>query len=398
MSDTKLAIDGGTPVRNKETLPYGHQQVDDADIQAVVDVLRGDWLTTGPAVDAYEKAFAEYVGAKYAVAVSSGTAALHTAAHVAGICDNDEVITSPLSFAASANCVLYCGGRPVFADVQPETGNIDPAKVEALINKNTKAIIAVDYAGQPADYDELITIAKRHGLVLIDDAAQALGSSYKGSRIGSIVPLTTFSTHPVKSVATGEGGVITTDDPEMAEHLRTFRSHGITTDARAREKSGDWFYEMKDLGYNYRIPDILCALGKSQLTKLDDWIDRRHVIAKQYDEVFADIAAVHPLTIKEDRETARHLYVIRLDPDLLKVDRRQVFKALRAEGIGVNVHHIPVYLHPYYQDLGYQKMLCPETEKLYERIITLPLWPGMNEEDVLDTINAVEKVISAYCR
>lgn len=391
----KLAIDGGTPVRSS-SLPYGHQQISEDDIQAVVDVLRGEWLTTGPAVAAYEEAFAHCVGTKHAVAVTSGTAALHAAAHVAGIEPGDEVITSPLSFAASANCVLYCGGIPVFADVQPDTGLIDPAKVEASLTERTKAIIAVDYGGQPADYDELTELAQNHGLVLIDDAAQALGATYKGRKIGGVAPLTTFSTHPVKSVATGEGGVITTDDPELATRMRAFRSHGITRDAQARAAGGDWFYEMRELGYNYRIPDLLCALGRSQLVKLPPWIERRRAIAAQYDQAFKGLEAIAPLKIREDRQSAWHLYVIRLNLDLFKVGREQIFKALRAEGLGVNVHHIPVYWHPYYTRLGFARGLCPVTEDLYERIITLPLWPGMCAEDVRDTIEAVHKVVRAY--
>jgi len=391
----KLAIEGGNPVR-KVPLPYGHQWVDEADIQAVIEVLRSDWLTTGPKVAEYEEAFAKRVGASFAVAVNSGTAALHAAVFAAGIGPGDEVITTPITFAASANCVLYQGGRPVFVDVQPDTLNIDPEAVEAAITPRTKAIIAVDYTGQPADLDELRAIAESYGLILIEDAAHTLGATYMGRPVGSISDLTTFSTHPVKHITTGEGGMVTTDNKELAQKMRWFRNHGITTDHRQRAEKGGWFYEMVVLGYNYRLSDINCALGLSQLSKLDMWLERRREIAACYNSAFSEIPAITPLVQRSDRKSAWHIYVIQLNLERLRVGRAKVFTALWAEGIGVNVHYIPVYWHPYYRQLGYKKRLCPVAEAAYERLLTLPLFPAMSDKDIEDVIEAVRKVISAY--
>jgi perosamine synthetase len=392
---TRLAIDGGTPVR-ANMLPYGRQAVDEEDIEAVASVLRSDWLTTGPKVAEFEAAWSRIAGAPYAVAVSSGTAALHAAAFAAGIGPGDEVIVPALTFAASANCVLYQGGRPVFVDVQAGALNVDPAAVEAALTPRTRAIVAVDYAGQPADLDELRSVAGRHGLRLIEDAAHAVGAAYKGRAVGSISDLTTFSTHPVKHVTTGEGGLITTADETLARRLRWFRNHGITTDHRQRAEKGGWFYEMVDLGYNYRLPDINCALGLSQLRKLDTWLARRRAIAGTYHRAFAGLAAVQPLEVRSAREPAWHIYPILLDPARLRQDRAKVFAALRAENIGVNVHYIPVYWHPYYQRLGYRRGLCPVAEAAYERLITLPLFATMTDQDVDDVVAAVAKVVEAY--
>jgi perosamine synthetase len=393
----ELAIDGGTPVR-PTLLPYGRQSVDEADIAAVIEVLRGDWLTTGPKVGEYEAAWAERVSARYAVAVNSGTAALHAAVFAAGIGPGDEVIVPAMTFAASANCVLYQGGVPVFADVQSDTLNVDPMAAERVVTPRTRAILAVDYAGQPADLDELGDIARRHGLVLIEDAAHAAGATYQGRPIGALSHLTTFSTHPVKHVTTGEGGLITTDDGSLAQRMRWFRNHGITTDHRQRAEKGGWHYEMVDLGYNYRLPDINCALGLSQLRKMDSWLARRRAIAAQYHQAFSDLPAVQPLTIRPDREPAWHIYPVLLDQARLRADRAQVFAALREENIGVNVHYIPVYWHPYYVRRGYARGLCPAAEAAYERLITLPLFPAMNDTDVADVIEAVRKVTNAYRR
>jgi len=391
----KLAVDGGAPVR-QTLLPYGRQAVDEADITAVVEVLQSDWLTTGPKVAEFEMAWADRVDASDAVAVNSGTAALHAAVFAAGIGPGDEVIVTPLTFAASANCVLYQGGTPVFADVQSDTLNIDPGAVEAAITFRTRAIVAVDYSGQPADLDELGAIADRHNLVLIEDAAHAIGATYKGRTVGSISDLTTFSTHPVKHVTTGEGGLITTNDGQLAERMRWFRSHGITTDHRQRAEKGGWFYEMVVLGYNYRLPDINCVLGTSQLGKLDGWLVRRRAIAAHYVQAFADLPAVRSLAVRPDREPAWHIYPILLDLTHLRVDRAQVFAALRAENIGVNVHYIPVHLHPYYAQLGYERGLCPVAEDAYERLITIPLFPVMTDRDVEDVVSAVRKVVEVY--
>ena len=392
----RLAIDGGTPVR-EAMLPYGRQWVDEADIRAVVEVLRSDWLTTGPKVSEFEKVFADFVGVREAVAVSNGTAALHAAMYAVGVGLGDEVIVPPMTFAASANGVVFQGGMPAFADVDPDTLLLDPAQAEAKITPRTKAIVAVDYTGQPCDYDALRAIADRHGLILVADACHAIGGSYKGRPVGSLADLSTFSFHPVKHITTGEGGMITTDDPELARRMRVFRNHGITTDHRQREQRGSWFYEMVDLGYNYRMTDLQCALGMSQLRKLPGWVASRQEIARRYDAAFAEIPAVDPLRVRDDVSHAYHLYVIRLDLDRLRVDRARVFAALRAEGIGVNVHYIPVHLHPFYRErFATGPGLCPVAEAAYERLITLPIFPRMSDKDVDDVVAAVHKVVEAY--
>ena len=388
----KLAIDGGAPVRQK-MLPYGRQWLDEQDIAAVVEVLHSDWLTTGPKVDEFEQAFAEFVGAREAVAVSSGTAALHTSMYALDIGPGDEVIVPAMTFAASANCVVFQGGTPVFADVDEETLLLDPAQVEGKITPRTRAIIAVDYAGQPCDYDALQAIADRHGLALVDDACHAVGGSYQGRPVGTLAELNTFSFHPVKHLTTGEGGMVTTNDLELARRMRVFRNHGITADHRQRDQQGSWFYEMVDLGYNYRLSDVQCALGLSQLHKLPGWVSRRQGIAQRYDATFAEVSAVRPLAVRPDVSHAYHLYVVRIDTEALGIDRDAVFRALRAENIGVNVHYIPVHLHPYYRDrLGTEPGMCPVAEAAYERIISLPIFPRMSDHDVDDVIEAVSKV------
>ena len=393
----KLAVDGGTPVRDT-LLPYGHQSIDDADIQSVVKVLKGDWLTTGPVVNQFEKAVAEYVGAKDAVVVNSGTAALHAAAFAAGIGPGDGVIVTPMTFAASANCILYMGGRPVFADVSANTLNIDPAEIEKKITPHTKAIVAVDYTGQPCDFDAIRLIAEKHNLVVIEDAAHALGATYRGRKIGTLNELTTLSFHPVKHITTGEGGMIVTDSPDLAAQMRAFRSHGITGDFRQREEVGSWSYEMVGLGYNYRLPDINCALGISQLTKINGWLAKRRAIAARYRQAFADLPGVELLDVSPDVEPAWHLFVIKLNLDQLSVARKQVFAALRAENIGVNVHYIPVHWHPYYQKLGYTHGLCPVAESAYERLLSLPMFSGMSDADVDVVVVALHKVLTAYAK
>ncbi len=357
-------------------LPYGHQTIDAEDIQAVVDALRSDWLTTGPAVERFEADICAYTGASYGVAVSSGTAALHAAMFALNIGRGDEVIVTPMTFAASANCILYQGGTPVFADVDADTLLLDPAAVEAAITPRTKAIIAVDYAGQPCDWDRLRAIADKHHLGLVADGCHALGAAYKGRRVGTLADITVFSFHPVKHITTGEGGMAVTNDAALAARMRAFRGHGITTTASQREKSGAWFYEMTELGYNYRITDFQCALGSSQLKKLDGWIEKRNQLAQAYDTALAGNDRVAPLIRRPDVHHAYHLYVVRTS------GRDFLFKKLRAAGIGVNVHYVPVYLHPYYQNMGYKKGLCPVAEAAYTEILTLPLWPGMDGNDV----------------
>ncbi len=392
----RLAIDGGTPVRER-LLAYGHQSVDDADVDAVAQVLRSEWLTTGPKVREFERAFARLLGAGEAVVLSSGTAALHAAMHGLAIAPGDEVIVPAMTFAASANCVVYQGGTPVFADVDRQTLLLDCRAAEAKISPRTRAIIAVDYAGQPCDYDALRDLAERHGLALVADACHALGAAYKGWPVGTLADFNIFSLHPVKAMTTGEGGVVTTDSFESAHQLRRFRNHGISSDHYQREQLGSWLYEMVELGFNYRLSDIQCALGLSQLGKLPDWIARRRTIARRYDEAFAQLPAILPLRVKPDVDHAYHLYVIEVDPCALGADRARFFAALRAEGIGVNVHYLPVHLHPFYrQSYGTLPGLCPNAEAAYENIISLPIFPAMSDDDVDDVIEAIWKVMGAY--
>ena len=390
-------MDGGTPVRSS-LLPYGRQTIDDADVQAVADALRSDWLTTGPRVEEFEERFAERVGARYAVAVSSGTAALHAAAFAAGIAAGDEAITTPITFAATSNAVLYQGGKPVFCDVRRDTMNLDPGLVRAAITPRTKAILPVDFTGHPAEWDEFRLLADEHKLLLIGDAAHALGATYRGRKVGTLADMTTFSTHPVKHITTGEGGVVTTDNPDLAARLRLFRNHGIDGSARDRHRQGVWEYSMVALGYNYRITDVQCALGISQMAKLDGWLARRRAIASSYTRAFSAIPEVEAPAVRPGCDPAWHLYVIRLRLQQLRAGRAEVFTALRAENIGVNVHYIPVPWHPYYRDLGFRKGNWPVAEESYERMLSLPIFPAMSDDDVQDVITAVQKVVAAYRR
>lgn len=391
------AIEGGRPVRTT-MLPYGRQWLDDDDKKAVLQVLGSDFLTTGPAIAAFEAKVAAYVAAKHAVAFANGTAALHGACFAAGIGAGDEVITTPLTFAATANAILYTGGRPVFCDVEPDTLLIDPRQIEPLITKRTKAILPVDYAGQPARLAEINRIARQYGLLVIEDAAQSFGAEYAGRKIGALADMTMFSFHPVKSVTTGEGGVITTNDDGYCQKLLQFRTHGITRDPSLWQSkgAGSWYYEMHHLGFNYRMTDIQAALGISQLAKIDGFISRRAQIATSYTEAFRQLDGVICPHVHDQSRSSWHLYVIRLDLQRLTVDRQRIFAALEAENIGVNVHYIPVYRHPYYQALGYQRGSCPQAESCYEQIITLPLFPAMSDRDVQDVIDSVEKVIHYY--
>jgi perosamine synthetase len=391
-----LAIDGGTPVR-ETLLPYGRQSLDDADIQAVVDVLKSDWLTTGPKVGEFEERFAAWVGAKYAISFSSGTAALHATAFAAGLTSGDEAITTPMTFCATANCVLYQGATPVFADVSADTLNLESQEVAGKITPRTKAIIAVDYAGHPADLSGMRELSAKHGLVLIEDACHALGSEYMGQRVGGIADMTVFSFHPVKHLTTGEGGMVATNDAKLTETLQRFRNHGISSDARQRQQSGQWFYEMVLLGFNYRLTDIACALGISQLEKLEANLARRRAIASRYTRAFVDLSEITVPAVRDDVVPAWHLYPIRLNLEVLSADRTQIFRALRAENLGVNVHYVPVNQHPYYRKrFGYQGGETPLAESAYERLISLPMFHGMTDRDVEDVVHAVQKVVASY--
>jgi perosamine synthetase len=397
-SNTRLEmLHGGNPVRDK-LLPYGRQSLDDEDIQAVVEVLKSDWLTTGPKIDEFEEAFAEWVGARFAVSFSSGTAALHGAAFAADLGPGDEAITTPMTFCATANCVLYQGAVPVFADVCDDTLNLDPQAVSQKLSSRTKAIIAVDYAGHPAALEELRTIANASGALLIEDACHALGAEYQGRRVGGIADMTVFSFHPVKHLTTGEGGMVTTNDAGLAETLRRFRNHGISSEARQRQEAGQWFYEMVLLGFNYRLTDIACALGLSQMKRLDGNLSRRREIAAEYAQAFRDLPVVIP-PVREDVIPAWHLYPIRLNLELLSVGRAEIFRALRAENIGVSVHYIPVHRHPYYRKrfpAMSGKGICPIAENAYERMISLPMFHSMTAKDVDDVIRALHKVLARY--
>ena len=391
--DTPLAIHGGPPVR-KALLPYGRQTLTETDVAAATEVLRSDWLTTGPKVAEFEEAIADYVGVRHAVSFSSGTAALHAAVLAAGLKPGDEAITTPLTFCATANAVLYGGGTPVFADVRDETLTIDPEEVERRITPRTKVLLPVDYAGQPADLDALLALANRHELLVIEDAAHALGAKYRSRMVGSISHMSVFSFHAVKHLTTGEGGMVTTNNGEFAQRLREVRNHGIDSDARARQADGQWHYEMTTLGFNYRLTDIACALGLAQLPRLPANLARRRAIAARYEKALATVSSLALPIVAADVTSAWHLYPVRVDASM---DRAEVFDALRAEGLGVNVHYIPVHLHPYYRSrFGYRGGEFPIAETAYGRLISLPMFHGMTDEDVDDVILAVEKVMNYF--
>ena len=393
----KPAICGGTPVRDTKIF-YGHQYLDQADYDAVLDVLKSDYLTCGPKIGELEAKLCEVTGAKYAVVCSNGTAALHMAAMVAGIGAGDELITTPITFAASANCALYCGAKPVFADINEKTYNIDPASVKEHITPATKAVVAVDYTGQAVELDELQAICKEHNLVLIEDAAHSIGTKYNGKGVGSIADMTTFSFHPVKTITGGEGGAVLTNSEEYYQKLLLARAHGITRDASLMEHEidGPWYYEQVDLGYNYRMTDIQAGLIISQLDKLPMFSARRKEIVARYNEAFEKNDAIIVQQEIPQSDTTRHLYILRLNPEKLTIKRRQFFDALAAENVVCNVHYIPVYYFPHYQKLGYKKGLCPKAEKLYDEMITLPLYYGMSDKDCDDVIKAVEKIAAYY--
>ena len=370
-------------------IPYGRQQVTEKDIEAVCATLRSSWLTTGPVVERFEQELAGKVGAEHGVAVCNGTAALHAAMHALGIGPGDEVIVPPMTFAATANAVLYQGGTPVFADVEADTLLIDPGAIEARITARTKAVVAVDYAGQSCDYDALRTITKRHGLFLVADACHSLGGSYHGAPCGSQADLSVFSFHPVKPITTGEGGMIITRDGELARRMRIFRNHGITTDHRQRSLAGAWHYEMVELGYNYRLSDIHCALGLSQLNRLDGFIQRRQSIAAGYDAAFAEHPSIRPLAVRPWNSHGYHLYVVRTP------HRDALYAGLRDRGIHANVHYVPVHLHPYYrQHLGTGEGLCPVAEAAWSEILSLPIFPSLSDVEQGRVVTALKEVVA----
>ena len=392
----RLAIHGGAPVR-ATLLPYGRHEIDDDDVRSVTDALRSGWVTTGPKVAEFEAAAAKVVGARHAVAYSSGTAALHGAAFAADLGPGDEAITTPLTFCATANCVLYQGATPVFADVSPDTLNLDPEQLARHFTSRTKAVLAVDFTGHPADLAPIADLAERNGAILIEDACHALGARYRDRPVGAISRLTVFSFHPVKHVTTGEGGMVTTDDARLADRLRLFRNHGLDSDANQRQARGQWRYDMVALGYNYRLSDLNCALGLSQLERLPANLARRREIAAHYTAAFSAVPGVRPPAVRPDVDPAWHLYVIRLEGDVLRGHRDDVLAALKAENIGANVHYVPVHTLRYYRErFGYRGGEYPVAESAFEGLVTLPLFPAMTDDDVSDVVTAVAKVVGHF--
>lgn len=394
-----IAINGGEPTR-KDYLQYGRQYIDDEDIRSVIQALKSDFLTTGPLVEEFESKFADYVGAKYAVAVSNGTAALHIACLAAGLQKGDEGITTPITFAASSNCMLYCGAKPVFCDINLDDYNIDENKIKSYINEKTKVILPVDFTGQCCNIGKIMEIAKENNLIVIQDASHSLGSKYLDKQIGSIADMTTFSLHPVKTITSGEGGVVTTNSLALYEKLKLYKTHGITkSKGNLRNKEHpEWYYEQIYLGYNYRITDLQSALGISQLNKIEKFITKRKLLVNTYNELLKDIDGIILQKEEDYSDTSRHLYIIRLDLNKFKATRDDIYNALIAENIGVNIHYIPVYKHPYYKEIGYEDIICENAETFYNSSITLPLHVNMNESDINDVVNALNSVLDYYKR
>jgi len=394
----KLAIDGGKPVRDKK-IGYGRQWITEEDAEEVKKTLLSDYITCGPKVDEIERKLCEYTGAKYAVVVCNCTAALHIAAAAAGIGKGDELITTPLTFMASANCALYCGGRPVFADVDKDTYNIDPESIKAHITDKTKSVVAVDFTGQAVKVDEIRKICDDNNLVFIEDAAHSIGTKYKGKMVGSLADMTCFSFHPVKTITSGEGGAVLTNSKEYYEKLLLLRSHGMEHDPDKMLEGpheGPWYYEQQILGFNYRMTDFQAALLCSQLGKIDKFIARRKEIVAKYNEAFKDIPEIILQKEIPESDTSRHLYIIQLDLDKLTCTRRQFFDAMSAENVQCQIHYVPVYWFPYYKSLGYEKGLCPNAESIYKGIMSIPLYPRLTDDEVDSVIAAVKKIVENY--
>ena len=392
------AIKGGKPVRENK-IYYGRQCVGEDDVKAVSEVLTSDFITCGPMVAKLEKELSDYCEAKYAVAVSNGTAALHCACIAAGLKEGDEVITTPLTFAASANCVRYVGATPVFADINPETYNIDPESIRAHITPKTKAVIAVDFTGQCVENEAIRAICDEYNLIFIEDAAHAIGSIYDGKKVGSLADMTCFSFHPVKTITCGEGGAVTTNNEELYKKIVLAHTHGITHDEDLMEEApheGIWYYEQISLGYNYRLTDFQAAMLSSQLKKLDDFKTKRKRIVAKYNDAFKDLSGIIVQKEIEKSDTCRHLYIIRLDLDKLNCTRREFFDAMSAENVQCQIHYVPVYWFPYYKHLGYKEGLCPNAEEVYKGILSIPLYPSLSDSDVDDVIEAVKKLVAYY--
>lgn len=397
----ELAINGGIPVR-AEKIYYGRQCIDEDDIAAVSETMRSDYITCGPKVDMVERKLCEITGAKHAVVMTNGTSALYAACFIAGIKPGDEVITTPLTFMASANCALYCGAKPVFADVNPDTYNIDPKSIREHITEKTKAIVAVDYTGQVVEIDEIRKICDEFNLVFIEDAAHSIGSKYNGTPVGSLADITCFSFHPVKTVTAGEGGALLTNNDEYARKALMFRAHGIERDharfmsVSNEDNSGEWYYEQQFLGVNFRMTDFQAALLDSQLNKLNKFVERRKEIVKKYNQAFEDIREIIVQAEIPESDTCRHLYIIQLDLDKLSCTRKQFFEAMSAENVQCQIHYIPVYWSPLYRDMGYNKGLCPVAEKIYSSIMSIPCYPKLTDEEVDSVITAVNKIVNHY--
>lgn len=373
-------------------LPYGRQSIDASDIQVVTEALSSDWLTTGPEVDRFEAAIAERAGVQHAVSVTSGTAALHVAYAAAGIEPGDEIVTTPLTFAATAATAALLGAKVVFADVDPATGNLDPAAAEAVVTERTKVVAAVDYAGVPVDAPAFRDLAERKGLLFLEDAAHSIGSTLDGVPVGSLADLTTYSFFPTKNLTTAEGGAVVTADDELAARARSFKNHGLVRDRAAQRfpDEGPWHQEIHAFGLNYRLPDVLSALGTNQLTRLDQFVARRAEVKKAYDEALGDLDGVDIPFAPEGAAPAWHLYPLRVPAE----KRRAIFDSLREQGIGVQVNYIPVYWHPVFEDLGYQRGMCPVAEDYYRREISLPMFPSLTDGDVERVIEATRKAVS----
>ena len=369
-------------------IPYGHQWIDENDIEEVVEVLKSDWITTGPKIAEFENALSSYICCKYAVAVNSGTSALDIAVQTLNLPAGSEVITTPFTFVGTSNAILYNNLQPVFVDIEKETRNINPDDVRKKITEKTKAIIYVDYAGQPCDIEELKAIAEEHDIYLIEDACHAIGAEYKDKKVGTFADMTVFSFHPVKHITTGEGGAVVTNNKEFYDRLKILRNHGIDKSALDRfGPEAGWAYDLKLLGRNYRITDFQAALGISQLKKLDEFISRRNEIVRMYNEAFEDIPEIETPIIKPYVKPAWHIYTILLDG----IDRDTFFSKMRARNIGVNVHYIPIYRFSYYQEqFDINPTEFPVTEEVFSKIITLPLFSKMTDDEVLNVIDIVK--------